>query len=175
MHPGRKSATALAAARAWALLYWPAVLTSGRDYLYFEKVECTQQSLITTMTRGAAVITRNLIAVIPRESTGSVLVATVATRYGGDALRFVKALLDDPAVDLEKLENALTSMYTGSHTRWVFPLAALETFKVTSGFFGMITLKMPRESVRRLVIRDKGGKPVAKAFLDGLPLQRAAS
>lgn len=157
------------------MLYWPAVLTPGRDYLYFEKVECTQQSLITTMTRGASVITRNLIVVIPRESTGSVLVATLATRYDGDALRFVKALLDDPAVDLDKLENALTSMYTGSHTRWVFPLAGLETFKVTSGFFGMITLKMPRESVRRLVIRDKGGKVAAKAFLDALPVQRAAS
>lgn len=175
VQPWRKLATAQRDGEARALLYRPAVLTPGRDYLYFEKVECTQQSLITTMTRGAAVITPNLIAVIPRESTGSVLVATVATRYNGDAVRFVKALLDDPAVDLGKLENALSSMYSGSHTRWVFPLAALETFKVTAGFFGMITLKMPRESVRRIVIRDKGGKPVAKAFLDALPVQRAAS
>lgn len=133
--------------------------------MFFEKVDCTQQSLITTMTRGAVVITTNLIAVIPQESTGSVLVATVATKYDGDALRFVKALLDDPAVDVEKLENALTSMFTGSHTRWVFPIAELETFKVTTGFFGMISLKMRRESVRRLVIRDKGGKAAAKAFL----------
>ncbi|HEX5058400.1 MAG TPA: hypothetical protein VFV99_03525, partial [Kofleriaceae bacterium] len=92
------------------------MLTPGRDYLFFEKVDCTQQSLITTMTRSAVVITTNLIAVIPLESTGSVLVATIATKHDGDALRFVKALLDDPAVDIEKLENALSSMYAGSHT-----------------------------------------------------------
>ena len=141
------------------------MLTPGRDYLFFEKVDCTQQSLITTMTRSAVVITTNLIAVIPLESTGSVLVSTIVTKHDGDALRFVKALLDDPAVDVEKLENALTSMYTGSHTRWVFPIAELETFKITTGFFGMISLKMRRESVRRLVIRDKGGKAAAKAFL----------
>jgi hypothetical protein len=30
----------------------------------------------------------------------------------------------------------------------------------------MISVKMPRESVRRLVIRDKGGKAAAKAFFD---------
>ena len=155
----------LATHEARRLLLCTAVLTPGRDYLIFEKVDCTQQSLITTMTRGAVVITTNLIAVIPHESTGSVLVATVATKYDGDALRFVKALLDDPAVDVEKLENALTSMFTGSHTRWVCPIAELETCKVTSGFFGMISLKMRRESVRRLVIRDKGGKAAAKAFL----------
>ena len=151
------------------------VLTPGRDYLFFGRVECTQQSLITTMTRGAAVITPNLIVVIPRESTGSLVVATVATRHGGDALRFTRALLDDPAVDPGKLENGLLSMFAGSHTRWVFPLAELETCKVTTGFFGMITLKMPRESVRRIVIRDKGGKPAAKAFLDAFVVQRAAS
>ncbi|HEY5925801.1 MAG TPA: hypothetical protein VIV11_29140 [Kofleriaceae bacterium] len=142
------------------------VLTPGRDYLFFEKVDCTQQSLMTTMTRGAIVITPNLIAVIPSESMGSVLVATVATKYEGDALRFVKALLADPAVDVEKLENALSSMFSGSHTRWVFPIAELETFKATTGFFGMISLKMPRESVRRLVIRDKGGKTAAKTFFE---------
>jgi hypothetical protein len=141
------------------------VLTQGRDYLLFEKVDCTQLSLITTMTRGAVVITPNLIAVIPLESVGSVVVATIATEHDGDALRFVKALLADPAVDVEKLENALTSMYAGSHSRWVFPLAQLERFKATTGFFGMISLKMPHESVRRIVIRDRGGKSAAAAFL----------
>lgn len=141
--------------------------------MFFEKVDCTQQSLITTMTRGAVVMTPNLIAVLPLESTGSVLVATIATKYDGDALRFVKALLDDPAVDLGKLENALLSMYSGSHARWVFPIAELETLKVTTGFFGMISLKLPRESVRRLVIRDKGGKVAAKAFLEVRAVSRA--
>jgi hypothetical protein len=160
---------------ARGLLKASAVLTPGRDYLFFEKVDCTQQSLITTMTRGAVVLTPNLIAVIPKESMGSVLVAAIATRYDGDALRFVKALLDDPAVDVAKLENALGSMYSGSHSRWVFPIAELETLKVTTGFFGMISLKMPRESVRRLVIRDKGGKAAAKTFLDALTRERAAS
>ena len=145
------------------------MLTQGRDYLFFEKVDCTQQSLITTMTRGAVVITPNLIAVIPLESIGSVLVATIATKYEGDALRFVKALLADPDVDVDKLENALLSMYTGAHTRWVFRISELERLKATTGFFGMISLKMPRESVRRLVIRDKGGKAAAKAFLDQRP------
>ena len=144
------------------------MLTQGRDYLFFEKVDCTQQSLITTMTRGAVVITANLIAVIPEQSVGSVVVATVATKYDGDALRFVKALLSDPAVDVDKLENALRSLLGGSQ-RWVFPISQLETFKATTGFFGMISLKMPRESVRRLVIRDKGGKAAAKAFLDQRP------
>ena len=118
------------------------------------------------MTRGALILTPNLITVIPVESTGSVAVATIATKHDGDALRFAKALLADVAVDVEKLENALTSMFIGSYTRWVFPIAQLESFKVTTGFFGMISLKMPRESVRRIVIRDKGGKAAAKQFLD---------
>ncbi len=144
-----------------------AVLTPGTDYLFFEKVDCTQQSMITTMTRGALVLTPSLIAVVPKQSTGSVVIATIATKYDGDTLAFVKALLADPAVDLGKLENALSTL----DSRWVFPLAALETLKVTTGFFGMISIKMPRESVRRLVIRDKGGKAAAKAFLDA----RAAS
>jgi hypothetical protein len=133
------------------------VLTAGRDYLWFEKVDCTQQSLITTMTRGALVITPRLLAVVP-----------------ADALRFVKAVLEDAAVDAEKLDNALTSTLRGSHTRWVFPIADLESFKVTTGFFGMITLKMPRESLRRIVIRDKGGKAAAKAFFDAHGLVRDA-
>jgi hypothetical protein len=47
----------------------------------------------------------------------------------------------------------------------VFPLADLEQLRVTSGLFGTITLKMRRESLRRLIIRDKGGKATAKAFL----------
>jgi hypothetical protein len=150
------------------------VLTSQRDYLFFEKVDCTQQSLITTMTRGALVITPNLLAVIPLGSTGTAIVATIATKHSGDALRFVKAVLDDSAVDIEKLDNALTSMFSGSHTRWVFPIAELESLKVTTGFFGMISLKMPRESVRRIVIRDKGGKAAAKAFFDARQLVRDA-
>jgi hypothetical protein len=148
------------------------VLTSGRDYLLFEKVDCTQQSLITTMTRGALVITPNLLVVIPLESMGTAIVATIATKHDGDALRFAKALLEDAAVDITKLENALTSMFSGSHTRWVFPIAQLESFKITTGFFGMITVKLPRESVRRIVIRDKGGKTAAKAFFDARQLVR---
>lgn len=140
------------------------MLTPGRDYLFFEKVDCTQQSMITTMTRGAVVMTPNLIAVIPLESTGSLVVSTIATKYEGDALQFARALVADPAVDIGKLENALGSMFNRSFTRWLFPVAQLETFKITTGFFGMITLKMPGESVRRLVIRDKGGKAAAKLF-----------
>jgi hypothetical protein len=136
------------------------VLTSGHDYLFFEKVDCTQQSLITTMTRGALVITRNLLAVVPHDD--------------GDAVQFVKALLADAAVDIGKLENALTSMFSGSHSRWVFPFAQLESFKVTSGYFGMISLKLPREWVRRIVIRDRGGKAIAKAFFDELALVQDA-
>ena len=128
------------------------VLTPGRDYLFFDKVDCTQQSMITTVTRGAAVITHNLIAVIPETDEG-------------DALPLVRALLADQAVDLGKLEHALRALFSGSYTRWVFPLGELESFRVTAGFFGMISLKMRRESVRRIVIRDKGGKAAAKAFL----------
>lgn len=150
------------------------MLTPGSDYLFFEKVDCTQQSLVTTMTRGALVLTPSLITVVPLESTGSVAVATIGTKYDGDALRFAKAVLADAAVDIPKLENALSSMFAGSRTRWVFPLAELESFKVTTGFFGMISLKMPRESVRRIVIRDKGGKAAAKAFFDARPLVRDA-
>ena len=153
------------------------MLTQGRDYLFFEKVDCTQQSFITTVTRGAAVLTPSLIAMIPVQSTGSVLVATIATKYGvsgGDPVQFVKALLADPAVDAGKLENALRSLYSRDTTRWVFPLAELESFKVTTGFWGMISLKMPRESVRRIVIRDKGGKAAAKAFFETRPQEQAA-
>lgn len=128
------------------------MLTPGRDYLYFDKVDCTQQSMITTVTRGAVVITPNLIAVLPETDEN-------------DARPFVKALLADDAVDLDKLENALRSLQARSFTRWIFPLDELETLRVTAGFFGTISLKMKRESVRRIVIRDKGGKATAKAFL----------
>jgi hypothetical protein len=145
--------------RGTALAVCSRVLTAGRDFLCFKKIDCTQQSLITTMTRGALVITPTLLAVVPTDA---------------DALRFVKALLEDAAVDAEKLDNALTSMLRGSHTRWVFPIAELESFNVTTGFFGMITLKMPRESLRRIVIRDKGGKAAAKAFFDAHGLVRDA-
>jgi hypothetical protein len=155
------------------------VLTQGRDYLLFEKVECSQQSLITVMTRDAVVITQNLIAIIPVESDASVLLATESTQSdgdatqsdgdstqsGGDALRFVKALLADPAVDVCTLENALRSMFAGSSSRWVFPIGQAEKLKVTTGFFGNISLKMPRDSMRRFVIRDKGGKGAAAQFL----------
>ena len=63
------------------------VLTLATDYLWFEKVDCSQQSLTATMTRGAAVLTPNLIAMIPVQSMGSVFVATVLTRYGGSRTR----------------------------------------------------------------------------------------
>ena len=141
-------------------------LQSGTDFLLFEKVDCSQQSLTATMTRGAAVMTPNLIAMIPVQSTGSLLVATVTTRYGGgsDPVATVKALVADPALDVAGLEATLTSMYADGKTRWIFPIRELEKFKMSTGFFGMTTLKMPGESVRRLVVRDKGGKAAAKAF-----------
>lgn len=154
------------------------MLTKGRDYLFFDKVDCTQQSFITTVTRGSLVITPSLIAMIPVQSTGSVVVATIATRYGvggTDPTQFAKAVIADPATDLGKLENALRSLLSGSRTRWLFPLGELESFKVTGGFFGMISLKMRGESVRRIVIRDKGGKAAAKTFFDGTAQQAAAS
>jgi len=136
----------------------------GTDYLWFEKVDCSKQSLTATLTRGAAVLTPNLIAMIPVESVGSVFVATVMTRYGGDPVAALKALLADPSTTPESLEGTLTAMYAASATRWLFPVRELETFKVTTGFFGMISLKARGESVRRMVIRDKGGKAAAQAF-----------
>jgi hypothetical protein len=136
----------------------------GTDYLWFEKVDCSKQSLTATLTRGAAVLTPNLIAMIPVESVGSVFVATVMTRYGGDPVSALKALLADPSTTVESLEGTLTAMYAASTTRWLFPVRELETFKVTTGFFGMISLKARGESVRRMVIRDKGGKAAAQAF-----------
>jgi hypothetical protein len=143
------------------------MLSPGRDYLFFEKVDCSQQSLTATMTRGAVVMTPNLIAMIPVQSTGSVLVATIATRYkvsGGDPVAAVKALLADPAMDVATLEATLHELYAGSKTRWLFPIAELETFTMKTGFFGMTSVKVKGESVRRIVIRDKGGKAAAKAF-----------
>lgn len=139
-------------------------LTLGTDYLSFEKVDCSQQSLTAALTRGAAVLTPTLIAMIPLQSMGSVFVANVVTRYGGDPVAAVKTLLADPATTAASLEEALRTMYAAASTRWLFPVKELETFKVTTGFFGMISLKMPGESVRRMVIRDKGGKAAAKDF-----------
>ena len=55
-------------------------------------------------------------------------------------------------------------MYADAKTRWLFPVEQLETFKCSTGFFGMMSVKMPGESVRRIVIRDKGGKAAAKDF-----------
>ena len=143
------------------------MLTPGRDFLFFDKVDCTQQSFITTMTRGALVITPNQLSMLPEQSTGSVLVATILTTYGvggENPTQVAKELVAQPAMDVSKLEDALRALLSGTSSRWVFPLAELETFKVTTGFFGMIALKMRGESVRRLVIRDKGGKAAAKAF-----------
>jgi hypothetical protein len=143
------------------------MLTPGRDFLFFDKVDCTQQSFITTMTRGALVITPNQLSMLPEQSTGSVLVATILTKYGvggENPTQVAKELVAQPAMDVAKLEDALRALLSGTSSRWVFPLAELETFKVTTGFFGMISLKMRGESVRRLVIRDKGGKAAAKAF-----------
>lgn len=134
--------------------------------LFFEKVDCTKQSLTATMTRGATVMTPNLIAMIPVQSVGSVFVATVITRYGdsGDPIALIRALLADPTLDVPGLERTLESMYADVSTRWVFPIKQLEKFKMSTGFFGTATLKIPDESVRRMVIRDKGGKAAAKAF-----------
>jgi hypothetical protein len=137
------------------------VLTPGRDYLFFERVDCTQQSLITTMIPRALVLTPSLIAIVPLDEP--------------EVLAFIKAVLADEAVDVARLENAIMSTLGGSHTRWVFPLADLETFRVTAGFFGEIVIKLPGESLRRLSIRDKGGKAAAKAFFDANAQQRAAS
>lgn len=148
------------------------MLSRGRDYLFFEKVDCTKQSLTATVTRGAAVLTPNLIAMVPVQSMGSVIVATVSTKYdvaGGDPVAVVKAMLEDPELDVPALERQLTEMFDGQATRWVFPIAELETFKVTTGFFGMISLKVKDESVRRIVIRDKGGKAAAKSFYAHAP------
>jgi hypothetical protein len=145
------------------------MLSPGRDYLFFEKADCSQQSLTATMTRGAVVMTPNLIAVIPVQSTGSVFVATISTKYnvgGADPVAAVKALLADPDLDIAKLEATLREIYAGSKTRWLFPISELETFKMSTGFFGMTSLKMKGESVRRLVIRDKGGKAAAKAYYE---------
>jgi hypothetical protein len=142
------------------------MLESGRDYLFFEKVDCTKQSLTATVTRGAAVLTRNQIVMIPTESFGSVVVATTHTQYGSEPLAAVKAMLADPALDVAGLEGALRNMFGGDKTRWVFPIAEMETFKVTTGWFGMISLKARGESVRRVVIRDKGGKATAKQFYE---------
>jgi hypothetical protein len=143
------------------------VLAQGREYLLFERVDYVQQGLITTMTRSAVVMTANVIAVIPLESTDG-------ETLGDDALRFIKALLDDPAVDVEKLDSTLVAMYQGARSCWVFPIAQLDMLKVKTGFFGMVSFRPRRDSIRRLAIRDKGGKAAAKAFLEARPRERAA-
>lgn len=156
---------------ARALILPAIMLEAGRDYLFFEKVDCSKQSLTETMTRGAAVLTPNLIAMIPVAGMGSLLVVTIGTKHnlgGTDPRAAIKALLADPTLDLAALESALRDLYRESKTRWVFPLAELEKFTVKMGFFGTITLKMKGESVRRMVIQDKGGKATAKAFYDAL-------
>ena len=142
-------------------------LTAGRDYLFFEKVDCSQQSLTATMTRGAVVMTPNLIAMIPVHGMGSVLVAAIATTHsvaGGSPIDAVKALLADTALDVAGLERQLVEIYADAKTRWLFPIAELEKFKMSTGFFGMTSVKVRGESVRRIVIRDKGGKATAKTF-----------
>ena len=128
------------------------VLTPGRDYLFFERVDCAHQSMITVLNRCAVVMTPNLIAVIPEDNET-------------DTVTFVKTLLADDAVDIDKLENALRAVLAGGFNRWVFPLAELESLRATAGFFGTITLKVKRESPCKLYVRDKGGKAAAKAFL----------
>ena len=137
------------------------MLEVGKDYLFFEKVDCTKQSLTATVTRGAAVLTPKLIAMIPGESFGSIVIATTLTKYGKEPLVAIKAMLSDPAIDASMLDGALREMLG---KEWVFPIAELETFKVTTGFFGMISVKAKGESIRRVVIRDKGGKAAAKQF-----------
>lgn len=129
------------------------MLALGRDYLFFAKVNCTQQSLITTMVPRALVITPNLLALVPLDEP--------------EVLGFVRAVLADPDVDRERLENILASTLGHAPTRLVFRYAELEVFRVTAGFFGEIVLKRPGEPLRRLSIRDKGGKAAAKAFFDG--------
>lgn len=148
------------------------MLTAGLDYLFFAKVDCTHQSLITTVTRGAAVLTPNLIAVVPHVSEGE---ESQLTTHEGDTLQLVQELLLDPTLELDAFEKVLDSMLRGTFTRWAFPLAELETFKVKTGFFGTITLKPRRDAVRRIIIRDKGGKAAAKAFYADRLLARATA
>lgn len=139
----------------------------------FARVDCTHQSMITTVTRGAAVLTPNLIAVIPLVPLDSDSESQLTT-HEGDTLQLVQALLVDPTLELDAFEKVLASMLRGTFTRWAFPLADLETFKVKTGFFGTITLKPRRDAVRRIIIRDKGGKAAAKAFYAERLLARAA-
>ena len=148
------------------------MLTVGSDYLFFAKVDCTHQSLITTVTRGAAVLTPNLIAVVPHVSEGE---ESQLTTHEGDTLQLVQELLVDPTLELDAFEKVLDSMLRGTFTRWAFPLAELEMFKVKTGFFGTITLKPRRDAVRRIIIRDKGGKAAAKAFYADRLLARATA
>jgi len=146
-------------------------LSEGRDYLFFEKVDCSKQSLMEALTRGAAVMTPGHIFMIPDKGVGSFAVVQVGTTHsvgGQSPVAFVRGLLSDPTMDVPRLEEALKTAFGEGKTRWVFPVRELEKLKMTTGFlFGQTTLKMKGESVRRMVIRDKGGKAKAKAFYAG--------
>jgi|JI10StandDraft_1071094.scaffolds.fasta_scaffold259900_2 hypothetical protein len=147
----------------------------GTDYLWFETVDCSNQSLVAAMARGSLLLTPNLIAMLPVESVGSMFVANIATRFGDDPVGAVRELVDEPTMTVPDLEARLTQMFARSRTRWLFPIAELEIFKISTGFFGKITVKMPDESVRRIVIRDKGGKVAARDFYRAHPPRGAVS
>ena len=128
------------------------MLVRGRDYLFFDNVDCTHDAEgNTTLTRGAALMTPDSITLVPWQPSA-------------DSIRSVRALLGNPELDVTKLESSLRVMFASPRPRLLFPIARLATFKVTSGFFGMITLAMPGEPVHRLVVRDRGGKLLAKEF-----------
>jgi len=144
-------------------------LTQGTDYLFFTKVDMSKMSLTATMTNGCAVCTRDHIYFIPLHSMGSVVVAAISTKYSvdqGDPAAAIGALLEREDLTMEMLHDTVSSWFADSKTRWIFPLAEAEKFTYKTGFWGMTNLKMPGEMVRRMVIRDKGGKKVAKAFYD---------
>ncbi|TNF22744.1 MAG: hypothetical protein EP329_28305 [Deltaproteobacteria bacterium] len=144
-------------------------LNHGTDFLFFTKVDMSKQSLTATMSRGCAVCTRDHIYFVPVQSMGSVVVATISTKYSigaGDPVAAIGQLLEREDLTLDALHAQVTTWFGEDKTRWIFPLAEAEKFTYKTGFFGMTTLKMPGESVRRMVIRDKGGKKAAKAFYD---------
>ncbi|PKN55162.1 MAG: hypothetical protein CVU56_22820 [Deltaproteobacteria bacterium HGW-Deltaproteobacteria-14] len=146
-------------------------LIPGTDYLFFSKVDMSKMSLTAAMARGCAVCTPEVIYFVPVQSYGSLAVATTTTKYslgGGDPVEAVGALLAREDLTQEGLHETLSSLLGGDKTRWIFPLADAEKVAMKTGFFGMTTLKMPGEMVRRMVIRDKGGKKEGKAFYDAL-------
>lgn len=146
-------------------------LVPGTDYLFFTKVDMSKMSLTAAMARGCAVCTPDAIYFAPVQSYGSFIAATVTTTYalaGGDPVESIGALLAREDLTQDGLRETLTALLSKDKTRWVFPLADAEKVAMKTGFFGMTTLKMPGEMVRRMVIRDKGGKKEAKAFYDAL-------